>query len=253
MKAVFISALLSFFSLGLYGSDTAEATKPKGIVVITGVTKGLGKALAQQFIQQGWVVVGCGRSAEAIEQLQNEYGSNHLFSAVDITNGSLVDEWAQMALQRLGTPNIVINNAALINDPAPLWKVSAEEFNRVIDTNVLGTFNVIHAFAPVMVARGKGLFVNISSGWGRSGSGSVAPYCTSKFAIEGLTQSLAEELPVGMAVVTLDPGAMNTDMLKQFAGDGAARYPTPEQVAKATVPYILSLTTKDNGKALSVP
>ena len=73
-----------------------------------------------------------------------------------------------------------------------------------------------------MVERGKGVIVNLSSGWGRSVSPEVAPYCATKWAIEGLTKALAEELPEGMAAVPLNPGVVDTDMLRQAYSDGAA-------------------------------
>ena len=81
------------------------------------------------------------------------------------------------------------------------------EFTRLVDVNVRGVQNVIRHFVPAMVAKRKGVIVNLSSGWGRSTSPEVAPYCATKWAIEGLTQALADELPAGMAAVPLNPGA----------------------------------------------
>ena len=119
-------------------------------------------------------------------------------------------------------PDLLINNAGTDEHPAPLWRVPAEKFNRVIGVNVIGVANVIRAFVPAMVAPRKGVIVNLSSGWGRSVSPEVAPYCASKWAIEGLTKALAEELPPGMAAVPLNPGVIDTDMLRQCWADGAA-------------------------------
>lgn len=221
------------------------------VVLITGVTKGLGYALARQFAESGWRVVGCGRSIDAIQQMQKEFGADHFFTAVDITDDHAVLEWSQSVLAKVGPPNILINNAALINRPAPLADLTPAEFSSVLSANVMGTFNVIRYFIPEMIKRGSGLIVNMSSGWGRHGGATMSPYCASKFAVEGLTQSLAKELPSGMAVVTLDPGAINTDMLRSIT-ETASQYPTAEQKAKIAVPFILKLTTQDNGKALSL-
>jgi NAD(P)-dependent dehydrogenase (short-subunit alcohol dehydrogenase family) len=104
-----------------------------------------------------------------------------------------------------------------------------------------------------MVARRRGVIVNFSSGWGRSVSPEVAPYCATKYAIEGLTLALAEELPEGMAAVPLNPGIINTDMLQSCFGAEAGRYPTPERWAKTAVPFLLGLGAKDNGKSLTAP
>jgi NAD(P)-dependent dehydrogenase (short-subunit alcohol dehydrogenase family) len=97
------------------------------------------------------------------------------------------------------------------------------------------------------------VIVNFSSGWGRSTSPEVAPYCATKYAIEGLTLALAQELPAGMAAVPLNPGIINTDMLQLCFAGQADSYPTAERWAKKAVPYILSLGAKHNGSSLSVP
>jgi len=88
-----------------------------------------------------------------------------------------------------------------MNTPAPLWQVPAREFNQLMDVNIKGVVNVIRHFVPAMVARKSGVIVNLSSGWGRSTAPEVAPYCASKYAMEGLTKALAQELPAGMAAV----------------------------------------------------
>ena len=104
-----------------------------------------------------------------------------------------------------------------------------------------------------MVAAGRGVVVNFSSGWGRSVSPEVAPYCTSKWAIEGMTRALAEELPVGMAAVPLNPGMIDTAMLRSCFGAGAGAYPAPREWARRAAPFLLDLGRKDNGRPLTVP
>ena len=119
--------------------------------------------------------------------------------------------------------------------------------------NIKGVANVIRAFVPAMVEAKRGVIVNLSSGWGRSTSPEVAPYCASKWAIEGLTKALAQELPAGMAAVPLNPGVINTEMLKTCFGESAASYPKAEEWARRAAPFILQLGAKDNGQSLSVP
>jgi NAD(P)-dependent dehydrogenase (short-subunit alcohol dehydrogenase family) len=104
-----------------------------------------------------------------------------------------------------------------------------------------------------MVKRRRGVIVNFSSGWGRSVSAQVAPYCASKWAIEGLTQALAEELPSGMCAVPLNPGVINTDMLRSCFGSGAAYYPEADEWAERAVPFLLGITEDHNGMPLTVP
>jgi NAD(P)-dependent dehydrogenase (short-subunit alcohol dehydrogenase family) len=104
-----------------------------------------------------------------------------------------------------------------------------------------------------MVRRKRGVIVNLSSGWGRSTSPEVAAYCATKFAIEGLTQAMADELPTGMAAVPLNPGVINTDMLQQAFGEDASSYPNAEKWARKAVPFLLDLGSSDNGQPLTVP
>jgi NAD(P)-dependent dehydrogenase (short-subunit alcohol dehydrogenase family) len=226
--------------------------QPKRIVV-TGVTRGLGLAMVEKFIELGHIVLGCGRSREGIENLRRSYRAPNDFAAVDVAQESLVEPWAARLLSTHGPPDLLINNAAIINQNAPLWQVPAEEFDRLIDVNVKGVANVIRHFVPAMIARKAGIIVNFSSGWGRDVAKDVAPYCASKWAIEGLTQALAHELPRPMAAVPLNPGVIDTDMLRSCFGGSARRYPTPKQWAEKAVPFILAFNSRDNGKPATVP
>jgi len=221
-------------------------------IVITGVTRGLGKALAAWYIANGHTVAGCGRSGQVIFDLRLDHPEPHLFEVLDVTQPVKVSIWAERVLAN-GAPDILINNAALMNDPAPLWEISAEKFNQLMAVNINGTANVIRSLLPSMLERKKGVIVNLSSGWGRSVSPKVAPYCASKWAIEGLTQALALELPKGMAAVPLNPGTIDTEMLRQCFGEGANGHQKAEAWAAVAAPFILKLGAKDNGKSLSVP
>jgi NAD(P)-dependent dehydrogenase (short-subunit alcohol dehydrogenase family) len=171
---------------------------------------------------------------------------------VDVSDPIVVAEWAASVLGTIGPPDLLINNAALMNNPAPLWEIPVDEFNALIDVNVRGVFNVIRGFVPAMVKRRNGVIVNLSSGWGRSTSPDVAPYCATKYAVEGLTLALAQELPKGMAAVPLNPGVIDTDMLRQAWAEGASAYPKAEAWAKRAAPFLLGLGAKDNGRSLSV-
>jgi len=221
-------------------------------IVITGATRGLGRALVARFVQAGHTVAGCGRSATQISELQNQFGSPHLFAVVDVTDASAVTNWANDVLAKLGPPDLLINNAAIMNPLGPLWTISAADFDQLIDVNIKGVANCIRAFVPAMVARKSGVIVNLSSGWGRSTSPEVAPYCASKYAIEGLTLAMAQELPKGMAAVPLNPGVIDTDMLRGAWGDDASRYPSADEWAKRAATFLLNLGPRDNGKSLSV-
>ncbi|BAY20074.1 short-chain dehydrogenase/reductase SDR (plasmid) [Anabaenopsis circularis NIES-21] len=222
-------------------------------ILITGVSKGLGYAMSEGFIKQGHTVIGCARSVAAIEKMKNSFGATNDFATVDVANEEEVKNWATEILAKYEPPDILINNAAIVNPPALLWEIPPGEFSQLIDINIKGVVNVIRHFVPVMVQRQQGLIVNFSSGWGRSTSPQVAPYCASKWAIEGLTRSLAQELPAGMAAIPLNPGIIHTDMLSICFGESAASYTCAAKWALKAVPFILKLKPKDNGAPLTVP
>ena len=223
------------------------------IIVITGVSRGLGFAMTEQFIQLGHTVFGCTRNSEAVQKLQQKFGSPHNFTAVDVSNEQQVKAWAENLLTNYSPPDLIINNAGVINNLAPLWQVPSEEFSYLIDVNIKGVANIIRHFVPAMIDKRSGIIVNFSSGWGRSTSPHVAPYCASKWAIEGLTQSLAQELPAGIAAIALNPGIIHTDMLDICFGESAAAYTSINKWVKKAVPFLLQLKPSNNGMSLTVP
>jgi NAD(P)-dependent dehydrogenase (short-subunit alcohol dehydrogenase family) len=225
----------------------------KKIVAITGVTRGLGRAMAEKFIALGHTVLGCGRNRQLVEQLRQKYPKRHDFDIVDVASNDEVQTWVGRLHKKCGAPDFVINNAGVINPNSPLWKVPVDVFSDVIDINIKGPVNIIRHFLPNMIKKHHGLIVNFSSGWGRSADKEVAPYVATKWAVEGLTQALAMELPDGLAVVALNPGVINTDMLQSCFGESAAHYPSASRWADRAVPFILKLDVNDNGQALSVP
>jgi NAD(P)-dependent dehydrogenase (short-subunit alcohol dehydrogenase family) len=221
-------------------------------IVITGAGRGLGLAMTEKFVDLGHTVLGCSRQKPHVEALTKRFKKPNRFDAVDVTDDAAVARWAKAILADSGPPDLLLNNAAVVNQNAPLWKVPPDEFSRVIDVNIKGIYIVLRHFLPAMIAAGTGVIVNFSSGWGRSTSPEVAPYCATKYAVEGLTLALAQELPAGMCAAPLNPGIINTDMLQSCFGEDADSYPTPQKWAQKAVPFLLGLGPKDNGRSLSV-
>ena len=113
---------------------------------------------------------------------------------------------------------------------------------------------MIRHFVPAMIERGSGVIVNFSSGWGRSTSPGMAPYCTTKWAIEGLSRALAQDLPEGMASIALSPGVIHTEMLEIcFGVEAAATHIGPREWSERAVPFLLALGPGENGESTSVP
>lgn len=221
-------------------------------IVVTGVSRGLGRAMVAEFVRQGHTVAGAARSVDSVAELKVSYPPPHDFAVVDVCQEQQVADWAARMIEEDGPPDLLLNNAALMNPKGVLWEQSASDFSDIVEVNIKGTFHVIRHFLPSMVERGAGVIVNFSSTWGRSVSPEVAPYCATKWAIEGLTRAMAAELPRGMAAVPLNPGIIDTDMLRSCFGSHASAYAGPEDWAAKAVPFLLSLGPKDNGKPLTV-
>lgn len=223
------------------------------LIVITGVSRGLGQAITEGFIKLENTVLGCARSQNTVEALQEKFGAPHNFTVVDVADAEQVESWAKHLIADYGIPDLLINNAAIINDLSPFWQIPSQDFDRLIDVNIKGVANVLRHFLPAMIEQKKGIIVNLSSGWGRSTSPGVSSYCASKWAIEGLTRSLAQELPDGMAAIPLNPGIIHTDMLEVCYGEDAANYTTIADWTQKAVPFLLQLSAADNGMPLTVP
>ncbi|KAK8535130.1 hypothetical protein V6N13_130328 [Hibiscus sabdariffa] len=237
----------SFSASNTAAVATAAAAK---MVLITGVSRGLGRALAIELSKRGHTVIGCSRSQDKLNSLQSELSSpdRHLLLNVDVRSDSSVMELARVLMEKKFVPDII----GTINKNNRIWEVPVEEFDTVIDTNVKGIANVLRHFIPLMLPKSRGIIVNMSSGWGRSGAALVAPYCSSKWAVEGLSRAVAKEMPDGLAVVALSPGVINTEMLQSCFGNSASVYQTPEAWSLKAATMILNLTAVDNGASLTV-
>jgi NAD(P)-dependent dehydrogenase (short-subunit alcohol dehydrogenase family) len=104
--------------------------------------------MADELIRRGHHVAGCARDQKAVAELAATYGPPHFWGVVDVTDPTAVQTFADRVLREFGVPDLVLNNAALVNQSAALWEVPPDEFSRVIDVNIKGVFHVIRAFAP---------------------------------------------------------------------------------------------------------
>ena len=106
------------------------------IILITGVSRGLGRALVEGFAASGHHLVGCARSDASITELQEQHGEPHYFSVVDVSDDTAVVAYAKEVLSKIGTPDLIINGAATINRNAPLWEISAAEIDDILSINI---------------------------------------------------------------------------------------------------------------------
>ena len=214
-------------------------------IVISGVTSGLGRALVAHYCAAGHTVFGCGRRQGALDALAAAWPAAAL-ARVDVADDGSVAAWAAAC----GEPDLVVANAGVSPESGrglPAWELPAADFDATVDVNVKGVAALARHFLPGMVARGAGVFVALSSGLGRSANPHHAAYCASKWAVEGLTKSIALALPPPLAAVPLAPGVVATEMQ---SGDGDGEI--DDWVAIAG-PLILKLDRADNGASRSVP
>lgn len=219
------------------------------LVCISGCSRGLGRAMAIEFSKRGWRVAGGARNAIALDELKAELTTEHFFYPFDTTQPVEVETFANLTEQALGVPDLLVNNAGLINKNAPLTQVQPDEFASVLAVNLGGIHNMIRAFVPMMEKTGRGIIANFSSYWGQSTAPEVGPYCATKWGVEGLTRSLAQELPSELGTVAFNPGVINTDMLRSTFGDQALTYPCPKDWAKGAVTRLEKLSPSDNGNS----
>ena len=205
--------------------------------------------MALEFAKRGWQVAGGARDLHGLSDLEKQLTTPCLIRSLDVTQSHDVDSFAQEVKESLGVPDLLVNNAGLINQNAPLTQVSADEFASVLAVNLGGIHNMIRSFVPMMEDKGQGIIVNFSSYWGQSTAPEVGPYCATKWGVEGLTRSLAQELPKGMAAVAFNPGVINTKMLQSTFGEQALSYPSPEEWALEAVNRLENLTLADNGSS----
>jgi len=195
-------------------------------------------------------VAGGARNTSALEKLKPELITDHFLHPFDITQPEEVDKFANLTKDRLGIPDLLVNNAGLINKNAPLTQVQPDEFASVLAVNLGGIHNMIRSFVPMMQKADRGIIANFSSYWGQSTAPEVGPYCASKWGVEGLTRSLAQELPSRIGAVAFNPGVINTDMLRSTFGKQAAGYESPNEWAIHAVSKLEGLTLSDSGKTV---
>jgi len=184
------------------------------VVIITGGTKGLGRASVKKWLAEGWRVATCARDEAELAKLDAEFASNDLLTqVVDVSDPREVHNFVERILGHWSRIDILINNASILGPCATIEDYSEDLWREVIDINLNGTFYFSKAVLPKMLEARSGVIINISSSAGIKGSPRWGAYAASKFAVEGLSQVLrAEVQDRGIRVHAFDPGAMQTTM-----------------------------------------
>lgn len=189
------------------------------VAIITGGSRGIGFATADKFLTEGAVVILTASSQASADRAVAELRRRHPQSTVagispDLTSLESVQAAFQTVIETYGRVDILVSNAG-VSDSTPFTEYTEETFNKVMDLNIKGVFNAARAISGHMAARGTGVILSTSSMVSISGQPSGVAYPTSKFAVNGLTISLARELgPKGIRVNAVAPGITETDMMK---------------------------------------
>jgi NAD(P)-dependent dehydrogenase (short-subunit alcohol dehydrogenase family) len=201
----------------------------KKVALITGASQGLGRALAHAFAREGASVVLNSRTEEGIRPVAAQIeaaGAKALAVAADVSVGTEAVRLVGTAVERFGRVDVLVNNAGLLGPRVRIERYPEDEWRRVIEANLTGSFLVSKAAIPYIPSGGS--IVNVVSGVSVEGRAEWGAYSVSKFGVEGLTQILAAELEErGIRANAVDPGGMRTEMR-------AAAYPEEDPMTRIT-------------------
>ena len=196
------------------------------VALITGAARGIGRAIALRFVREGAAVAITDIRGETLKEVAEEIkgkGGQAVFQETDVTISEQVNDLVSLVEEKLGEIDILVNNAA-VSKILPFLQTTEEIWDKTLRVNLKGTFLCCRAVIPGMIKKGRGKIINMSSQSGKRGSTWHAAYCASKFAVIGLSQSLALEFaPHKINVNALCPGVVDTPLWEEAAADYAGK------------------------------
>lgn len=203
------------------------------VVAITGASRGIGRAIAHRLGRLGAVLSLCARHPQSLEEAAatlRRDGITVLAMAADVTQAEQVERWLTTTRKELGEIDVLINNAG-VGWFGPVHQATESDWDRLLDTNLKGAFLTIRTVAPWMIARRRGVIVNIASLAAKNAFAGGALYCASKWGLLGFSQAAAEDLRAyGIRVSVICPGSVATEF-SPHTGRDPAKMLTPEDVA----------------------
>lgn len=228
----------------------------KKTVLVTGASRGIGRAIALVFAKEGYhVFLNCNHSVIQLEKVRAEIEAlpNASCDMVigDVGNPDHVEKMFKLIYKKCDCLDVLVNNAGIAHIGL-LSEMTDKEWNRIIQTNLSSVFYCSRAVIPEMVSKKEGKIINISSMWGTAGASCEAAYSATKAGVHGLTKALAKELaPSNIQVNAIACGVIDTDMNKQLSEEDkivlkneipASRFGTPEEVADMVIQLVNSPT-----------
>jgi acetoacetyl-CoA reductase len=244
--------------------EDSVGTLKEAVVVVTGASRGLGKAIAEELAGGGAkVVVNYSRSKEPAEEVVNqisESGGEAIAVQADVSDAEQAQKLIDQALERFNRVDVLINNAG-INIDRTLRKLSVEDWDKVIQVDLNSAFYTVHAVLPHMTDQGGGKIINMSSFVGEAGNIGQANYSAAKAGLLGFTKTAAQELArFGITVNAIAPGFIETDMVANIPEEAQqklrkqvplGRFGKPEEVARA-VRYLIEDGDYITGQSLDI-
>lgn len=214
------------------------------VALVTGATRGIGKAIAQQLVAQGVTVIGTATSDAGAASISDYLGEHGQGMTLDVADDASVQAVLGAVESRYGQLDILVNNAGITRDNL-LMRMKDDEWDSVLDTNLKSVFRLCKGVMRGMMKRRSGRIINISSVVGTTGNPGQTNYCAAKAGLVGFTKALAKEIAArGITVNCVAPGFIDTDMTKTltdeqkhaiFSNIPAARLGQPEEIAAAVV------------------
>lgn len=209
------------------------------IAIVTGASSGLGAAISKRLIESGATVYGIGRKKDKLEIINKELGEAFIPIILDISNFEKVKEWVGKTFSKNHAPDILINNAG-VGSFSPIDKTSHDIWSNMINVNLNGLFYMTSEIVKLMKPKTSSThIINIGSILGKVGRADGSAYCTTKFGIQGFSDSLFRELRVfNIKVTCLNPGSIETSFFKSSGIDSNSNMLQPTDIAD-TVIHIL--------------
>ncbi|MBT4880780.1 MAG: SDR family NAD(P)-dependent oxidoreductase [Alphaproteobacteria bacterium] len=215
------------------------------VALVTGASRGLGRAIALKYAQEGAHVILVARDLKALEALDDQIqamGGTGTIALLDLTDGSKIDALAAPILERYGKLDILVANAAILGTIGPTPQLQPDVWEKVFATNTTANWRLIRALDTLLRRAPQGHIYFVTSAWVKQPKAFTAAYAASKAALESLANTYKEETKnTSLQVQIIDPGAMQTDMYTQvYPGKDASDVPLPEDVVEKFVPECLS-------------
>jgi len=221
------------------------------VVVLTGASSGIGYSLLKYFISEGAIVYAISRNERELTEKDKQECN---FELLDISDEVNVEEFTKAVLQKENRVDILINNAGVAHNLALIEEMNLEMFNSIIRDNVMPTFNMMKYIMPIMKKNNSGTVINISSRAGRRAVPKLSAYTAAKFAVRGLTESVAKEVQeTGIKCVTISPAGVNTGMRAMvFGKEDAEKQQDASRITEIISKILLGELQVSNGSDIVI-